>query len=127
MSTENNWIYKTSDEKRQLVRKIYNIVTIDDVLWVECFKAVRYDYRSIHSPDKFIYNILDHLYETDCEYDANKRYAKGFGCWTKEGAIDFAGRNKPPHKIIKVRVPLDKICMLSNGKIRAEEMIITEL
>ena len=47
---------------------------------------------------------------------------------TYEKAVDYAlSRYVTNFKILKVHVPIDKMCMLSNGKIRAEVMYVQEL
>lgn len=42
-------------------------------------------------------------------------------------AKDFALRRTTKYLIHTVKIPIDNICMLKDGKIRAEKMIITEL
>ena len=76
----------------------------------------------------FTFDKLNELYETHCNYNSNQKFSFGFGCWTLSGAQQYAGDNGiRNYKIIKVRVPLEKMCMLPDHKIRAEQMYVVEL
>ena len=44
-----------------------------------------------------------------------------------KNAIDYGKSHAKDFRIIKVKVPLDKICILYGGKIRAAEMEVIEL
>lgn len=113
---ENNWLYLSEDLKFSLIFKTYPIVTIENIKYIECYKAVRKDYSSIHSPN-IKYNQMDHIYETNCDFNYNNYVSYGFGAWTYDDAKNFA-QNKKIHgyKILKILVPFDSCCWTGSFK-----------
>jgi hypothetical protein len=131
LDRDHNWLYINSTTKENRVNKFYTVVTISSssAKWVECYKAVNYDYTNIYKGgDSFLYNRLDKVYKTECNFMDTVNNAQGFSCWTLDNVKLFATSiHIYEYKIIKVMVPLEAMCMLSNGKIRASQMIIMEL
>ena len=127
ISEKNNWLTLSEDIKKEKIAKFYENIEIDGQHWIKCYKAVRYNYTSIFGCNLYTYNDLGKVYTTKCNYDSSVVNSYGFGCWTKDQAIKYGISKEKSHKLIEVIVPLNKMCMLENGKIRAEQMIITGL
>jgi len=123
----NNWLYVLTGAKTTAVNAYYTTTTISSRTWVICYKAVNNDYTSIRDK-KLLYSKLNVLYKTECNYFTTVDNGAGFSCWTLDGAKSYAFDMKIlDYKIITVRVPLDSMCMLSDGKIRSSQMVIISL
>jgi hypothetical protein len=119
---------KSIDEKIKLVEKHYEIIDSDDIQWVKCYKAVNVNYSSIYAKNIYTYDDMSKTYETNCDYNMKYKNSSGFGCWTLENAIQFGKEsNINDYRIITVMCPLEHMCMLENGKIRAGKMKIISL
>jgi hypothetical protein len=124
----NNWQIKPLSEKKELIEKYYEIINIDDIEYVKCYKAVHANYSSIYLPQQYRYDDPSKIYKTKCDYYSDNENSYGFGCWTYEYAIKIAKDAKlKEYQIITVICPIKKICVLANGKIRAEQMKIISL
>ena len=124
---ENNWIYLDDIEKETIVQKYYQITNIDGKRYVYCFKAVRLDYGGL-CDTQFVYDKLNEIYETICDYNYSKEDSFGFVCWTHDTMIKYGKLSSQEYRIIKVMVPFDNICVIkSNGKIRSSQMTVVEL
>jgi hypothetical protein len=116
----------TEEEKiKKLLNFGYTIVGRNKEKWVECYKSVRSDFSSIYNP-KFVYDKLDYVYETECDYCTTRENSWGFSCWDKKNAKLF-GDSIPKSKLIKVIVPIKDMCILPNGKIRSSKLVVTDL
>lgn len=90
-----------------------------------CYKSVRSNMRSIFDPK--IEYMIGEIYKTKCDRDINNEDSYGFGCWTFEGALQYAIKmNITDCIILKVCIENGKFVILNNGKIRAEEIKIIE-
>lgn len=111
---DNNWLYLSDTLKLSLIKKSYEIVTINEKKYVDCFKVVRSDYSSIYSPHvKF--NKLYSYYETVCDFNYNNNNSYGFSGWTYGKYCNFARNKKIVNfKILKIRIPLECCCWTGN-------------
>jgi hypothetical protein len=129
-AARNNWRIKPISEKKELIRKYYEIINIDGIEYAICYKAVCDDYSSIYSPFTHTYNDLLKIYETKCDYYSNNEHSYGFNCCTRRRAIQFGKETKKHnYRLITVICPLEYICIVENDyrDLRAEKMRIISL
>lgn len=116
VNKENNWLYLNEDLKLRSIALNYKIVTIENVKYIECFKAVRHDYSSIYAPH-LKFDKLDYEYQTNCDYNYNNQNSFGFGCWTFNECKNFAKYKKiHNYKILKILAPFDNCCWTGSLK-----------
>lgn len=114
VNKNNNWLYLSNDLRTKLISKSYNIVTIENERFVECYKSVRSDYSSIYAPH-VRYDKMHYWYETACDYNYNNYNSFGFGGWTYEDAKNFAQNKKiEGFKILKILIPFESCCWTGN-------------
>ena len=93
--------------------------------YLECYKTVNLNYTSIYDSTSFLYNKKNTFYETVCDFCEYRVNSKGFGCWTKDKAINYAKKIKNnDFRLLLCLVPIDSICILKNGKIRSNKLFI---
>ena len=132
--SKKNWLDLHINERMDIAKKYYDLIEINKISYIDCYKAVTNNYKSIYetcispSTSHFIYDKLNFIYETNCDYDMQNLNSYGFGCWNLENAKLFAWGYRDS-KIIKVRVPFDSICIVADnrGKIRSSKMEIIDL
>jgi len=119
-------IFYVKNKKNDKINQIHNFYEMCDQ-YVICYKPVREDYTGITS-SIFKFDKLGKVYKTECNYDTNVQSSYGFCCWTYNKAIEYAQyTNIVNYKIIKLKVHIDHMCILKHGKIRAGQLIITDL
>jgi len=118
-----NWLYIDNKTKKLLVKNVYNMLKINGKKWIECYKVVNSDYSDIGNSHD-IYDKLNTIYETECNYNYYNPSGPGFSCWSRQKAKYFVTENK---KIIKVLLPFNSVCMVKNESIRSNKMIVTDL
>lgn len=122
---DGNWLYKTRKEKRTKAIQYYKLIMKGSIEYVECYKAVNVNYSSIFNSSLIVYNKAKMFYETICDYNEYRENSRGFGCWTKKGAIKYGYKLKGNNfRLLLCLVPLDSICMLRNGKIRTSKLFV---
>lgn len=124
---ETNWLYKSEEEKINLLSQHYKIITIDNVKYVESYKGIKYNGQSIFAPEKYTYDKINHMYETICNFNSNKANSFGFGSGTFKYVMEYVGNNRGIYKIIRCAIPLDSVCMTKNFKLRSGKLMITDL
>jgi hypothetical protein len=118
-----NWRSKSMDEKKKLVGKYYEIINIEDIEYVICYKIFFDNYTSAYDYHEYRFDDPLKIYKTKCDYYSNNNYGRGFYCWTHENAVQNVTESLiEKYRIITVICPLENICMLENRQIRAEQM-----
>lgn len=106
----------------------YNLIEINRYIYVECYKAIRSDYKSLYCPMSFTYDKINVIYSTECNYNYLRQNSFGFGCWTYNGAKFYGDNSNQKYIIVKALVPINSICVeLFSEKIRSNNLIITNL
>lgn len=121
---ENNWLYKSRNDKRKMLQSYYKTVIIGSIEYVECYKVVNHDYKSLYAPDLFKYEI-NKKYKTMCDFNELNTNSKGFGCWNFKNAEKIFIRLKNNNnRILKCLIPIDDVCMQKNGKLRGAVLYV---
>lgn len=122
-----SYVLNENEKMKQVLNHGYTIIGRNKEKWIECYKAVRQNYASIFAYTKYVYDKLDYIYETQCNYCILEENSHGFGCWTREDAIWYAKGSYKEYRLIKVIIPLKETCILENGKLRSSKLIVIDL
>jgi hypothetical protein len=120
--SDDNWLYKSGDEKLELVKKAKSYEIKGD--FVFAYKSVDKQSRSVYMPAKYKY-IVGETYESICDYNADNFDSFGLSAWTKKGALNY----HPEDNLLVVRIHKDDIGCLTReySKIRCRKFTVVEV
>jgi len=120
IKSDSNWLYKTGDEKLEIVRntELYEI----DGDYVIAYKSTKWDGSSAYKPTFYIYEV-DGIYESNADYNCLHENSHGLSAWTKEKAYEYNNQ-----KLFKIKVHKDDLsaCVHNGGKLRCSKIEIIE-
>jgi len=118
---EYSWLYKTDDEKLELVKNT-GLYEIEDNC-VIAYKSVKSNFSSV--VNRGIYYHPGSTVSDHCNCDPEEENSFGLSAWTKKGALKYYHKGL----LLKVRIPISKLgCLVHNNhKIRCFELEVLEV